>query len=376
MQRNRLTIGLRSNELYFALLYALAQLKRDREVPLMSGSECKWALLVWMSAFALECAADDLVVLTNGNRMTGTLRELSRGDLTFSIAGAGSGRGRVDIDWRNVAMLESTQRLDVETVSGERLLGTLAVTVPGVLEITTDKGRREVAMSDVVRISPIAATFRDRTSGSLDVGLDFLSADDEVDWTLNAEARNRTENYLTKVALTSLVRRHDGETTQQRNDLQIGSRRFQNNRWFVLGLVEVEEDLELDLNLRALLGAAVGRTLVQSNRTAFAVYGGLDFVHEEYRTVSSFDQDRLEALGAIEWEWFDLGEHLAFAIEATTYVALDDGRVRFELDSSLRRDIVNDFYLSLNVFESYNDDPPEGLEKSDFGVSLTIGRTF
>ncbi len=320
---------------------------------------------------ASYAAADDLVVLTNGNRMTGTVRELSRGELDFSIAGA----GRVNIDWRNVAQLESEQRLDVESASGERFLGTIASPAPGTLEVMTDAGHREVPMSDVVRITPVAATFRDRTSGSIDAGIDFLSAGDEIDWTLNAEARNRTEHYRTDVSLSSLVRRHDHETTQQRNDLQLGVRRLLEQRWFVLGLFEAEEDRELDLDLRLLAGIALGRTLVQSSRTEFAVYGGLDFVHEEYRGTSDLDEDLVEALAALEWEWFDIGQ-FTFSVTATTYAALDDGRMRFKLDSSLRRYITSAVYLSLNVFESYNDDPPEGFEKSDWGVSMTFGRTF
>ena len=337
---------------------------------------CKWMLICGLSALAWRATADDLIVLANGNRMSGTLRELSRGELQFTIAGAGQGRGTVEVDWRNVSMLESEQRLDIETASGERLLGTIAAPASFVLAITTAAGTREIPMQDIVRITPIEATFRERTRGSLDVGLDFLSAGDELDWTLNAEARNRKVGSLTTVSLSSLVRRHDGSTTQQRNDLQIGSRLFLDNRWFVLGLFEIEEDLELDLDLRALLGAAMGRTLAQSNRAVFAVYGGLDLVHEEYLGTSSLDDDRIEALGAVEWDWFDLGADLTLSIEATTYVALDDGRVRFELDGSLRRDVASNMYLSLNVFESYNDDPPEGLEKSDFGLSLTFGRFF
>ncbi len=342
----------------------------------MQSVACKCFVFCWLLALGAQAAADDLVVLTSGNRMTGTLVGLTRGELIFSIEGAGRGRGRVEIDWSNVAMLESTRRLDIEAASGERFLGTIAAPAPGMLEITSPAGSKTIAMKDIVRITPIEATFRDRTSGTLDLGLDFLSADDEIDWTFEAEARNRTKNYLTEASLSSLVRRHDGETTQQRNDLQIGSRRFVGNRWFAIGLFEVEEDLELDLDLRALLGAALGRTLVQSNRSELGVYGGLDLVHEEYLGMSSLDDDRVEALGAVEWDWFDLGAETTFSIEATTYVALDDGRVRFELDSSLRRYITNHVYLSLNLFESYNSDPPEEIEKSDLGVSLAIGLAF
>lgn len=342
----------------------------------MRSAAEKWMTLCVGLAFAAPVVGEDLVVLTSGNRMTGTLRDFRRGELIFSIEGAGRGKGRVEIDWRNVAMLESAQRLDIEVSSGERYLGTVTAHGHGAIEVATVSGPRTVALTDVVRMTPIEAAFRDRTRGSLDVGLDLLSASDEIDWTLNGEAHSRSEHYFFDVSLSSLIRRHDHETTQQRNDLQIGLRRFLDARWFALGLFEIEEDLELDLDLRALLGAAMGRTLMQSNRTAVALYGGLDLVHEEYRSVASNDDDRIEALGAIEWEWFYLGGDFTASLEATTYVALDDGRIRFELDSSLRRDIGSNFFLSLNLYESYNNDPPEGLEKSDLGISLTFGRTF
>src|SRR5512138_229553 len=182
----------------------------------MRSAGGKWMAFCAVLALSAPALAADLVVLTNGNRMPGTLRDLSRGQLIFSIEGAGRGKGRVEIDWRSVAMLESLQRLDIELASGERYLGTIAARGNGTIEVTTDAGTKSIAMTDIVRITPIEATFRDRTRGSLDVGLDVLSASNEIDWTLNGEAHNRTKHYLTEVSLSSLVRRHDSETTQQR----------------------------------------------------------------------------------------------------------------------------------------------------------------
>lgn len=330
--------------------------------------------LVLLAAAATSHAAD-LVVLTSGNRMTGTVRQLSRGELAFSIEGAGRG-GRVYIDWSNVEALQSTQRLDVELASGERFSGPITSPSAGKLEVTTDTGAKLIDLANVVRIDPLEATFRDRTRGSADLGFDFLTANSEIDWTFNIEARNRTKNYLTEASLSSLVRRRSSETAQQRNHFEISSRRFLADRWFALGLLKAEEDQELDLDLRVLAGGAMGRTLVQSNRSLFAIYGGLDVSHEKFSGESANGDNIVEALGALEWDWFDLGGDLELSIDATTYVALDDGRVRIDLQSSLRHDIARNYYLSLNLYESYNSAPPEGFEKSDLGVSITFGRTF
>ena len=53
-----------------------------------------------------------------------------------------------------------------------------------------------------------------------------------------------------------------------------------------------------------------------------------------------------------------------------------DSRVRLEMNTSFKSDIVGDLYWSINAFESFNSQPPEDQKKSDFGISATIGWTF
>lgn len=313
----------------------------------------------------------DVLTLEGGNRVTGTVRELSRGVLTFSIEGA----GRVDIDWRNVLTLHSSQQMDVELASGRRLLGALASPEERILEVRTTAGAERFPMDEVVRVTPIRATFRERSTGSADIGFDFLSAGDELDLTLNADFGNRTKNYQTSATLSALVRRRDGETIQQRDRFEIDVRRFQQNRWFVLGQFEAEDNRELDLDLRLLAGAALGRTLHQSQRTLIALYAGLDLILEEYRNIPGSDTSP-EALVSFEWDWFEVEGRTALDLKATTYRNLERSRWRLALDSSLRRYIVRDFYWALNLYESYDSEPPPGREHSDFGVSLTFGTDF
>lgn len=349
---------------------AIDRLAGCKKASLMRRIGCTLPLLGLVLWTTHVHAADDLVVLTNGNRMHGEIEHFARGQLSFSIDGAGT----VDIDWPNIESLRSARKFDIELASGERYSGAIASTSAGALEITTDAGVKTIDIAQLVRIAPIHAEFTERLSGAIDLGFDFLTAHDEIDWTLNAEVEHRTLNYLTEGSISSLLRRHDDETTQRRNHLEIGSRRLLKKRWFVLGQLIAEEDRELDLDSRFLIAGAAGRSLVQSNRTALAAYAGLDLSREKFRGVGT--QNEPEVLAAIEWDWFDIGADTELAIKATTYLGLDDSRVRFELQSSLRRDIFSNFYWSVNLFESYNSDPPADLKKSDLGLSITFGRSF
>jgi len=318
-----------------------------------------------------NAAGEDFVSLTSGNRMTGTVRGLERGELRFAIDGVGP----VDIDWNNVEALRSGQGFDIELASGERLAGSIAAAGPGRLRIVTTSGPRTVDRDDVVRMTRIAETFRGRTTGFADLGFDFLTANDEIDLTLNAGVRHRTRNHLFHAHLSSLVRRRDDETEQRRNHLELGARRFLRDRWFVLGQIEAQEDIELDLDSRFLLAGALGRTLLQSNRTTLSVYGGIDYAFEEYRSLPGSD-DYAEALAAVEWDWFEVGGRTELLTKAKTYFSLERSRTRLELTASLHRKLFGDFYWGLNVIESYDSDPPADLEKSDSAVTLTFGSTF
>jgi hypothetical protein len=325
------------------------------------------AILLGVASVA---SAEDVVLLTSGNRMTGQIRELSRGELSFRIDGV----GRVDIDWRNVAELQSPERFYIELASGERDTGTLNV-ASGQLSITTDAGTRRVDMNDVIRIGPASErTFIQGLSGSADAGMDFLSAGDEIDWTINVDLERRTKRHLTEVQLNSLLRRRDSSDAQRRNHFEIGSRRFFEDRWFVLGQLHLEEDKELDLDSRVLLGAAFGRTLHQSHRSVVSAYGGVDADWEEFR---GYDGDTVfELHGAVEWDWFDASSDNGLEFRTIAFYAPDLSRTRIEAQATLRHDIANDFYWALRFYQSYNSDPPEDLENSDTGVGLSIGRSF
>ena len=331
------------------------------------------AALAWGpgAARGQEDAPPDTVQLVSGNRMVGEVRALYRGELAFIVAGA----GMVDIEWRNVERLTSDQRMDVELSSGERLLGTIAAPAPGRLELVTDAGTRTLDMLQVVRIHPIGPTASARTRGSVDFGFNFLGANEEVDLTLHAEAVNRTRNYLTQVSIDSLLRQLNDETAQRRNRLDINSRRVLRDRWFVLGELIVEENRQLGLDSRVLLAAAAGRTLLQTNRSIVSLYGGLAYDMERYDGVPGTEREP-EALGAVEWGWFENGGNTELASRATVFVNLDRSRERAQVDIQLRRHFAGSFYWSVLLYESYDSDQPAGLENDDQGISITIGRSF
>lgn len=331
---------------------------------------CAGLLVACCAAYGQE-SERDRVVLTTGNRLHGEIVELARGELTFFVDGAGP----VGIDWRNVASLTSVRVLDVELATGERMTGSILSPSPGQLAVAVGTRPSVVATPDVIRITPLGATPAERTSGHVEFGLDFLSANDERDLTFNAQFRHRSRDYLTTLLLASLSSEFDGQTAHRRNYFQVNSRRLLRDRWFAVGRLHAEADRELGLDARLLLGFGGGRLLLQSNRSVVALYGGLAGDRERYRDIAGAD-DTAEAFVSVEWERFELGGSTMVSTNATMYFSVDSSRRRIELDANLRRSIVGNVYWSVRVYESYDSDVPPGLENSDRGATVSIGRVF
>lgn len=327
-------------------------------------------LAVLVIASTARASEPAVVVIKSGNRMTGSISELSRGTLTFSIEGAGS----VDINWDNVVSLQSSQNLDIHLSSGVRYSGTISSPSDGKLEIKTASGPQVVDMKDVVLIKPVEATFRERTSGSVDAGFSVLQANDEIDLNLNAGLENRTKNYLTEASFESLWRRRSGDDNQLRNFFDIGSRRYLPHRWFVLGQFDIQQDQAMDLDFRTLVSGSLGRTLIENNHAIFSAYAGFDFNHEDYGGVPTTNTG--EALAAIEWDVFGDKHKTELLATAKSYYALNQARIRLQLDTEIRRYIYKKIYGKLNFFESFDSKPPLAQEGNDYGLTITIGRSF
>jgi hypothetical protein len=182
--------------------------------------------------------------------------------------------------------------------------------------------------------------------------------------------------WLLTLAADSLVTTREDVNSQTRNDLSLQAQRFFRPRWSYVGLGIFQQNEELGLDLRSVAGAGVVRILKQSNRTAAEAQMGVALTQEQY--AGEGDQSIAEAVGGLAWDWFTFdGRSTNLDLGVLTFIALEsDSRFRLELSASFKSDIVSDVYWSLNLFESFNSDPPETQKRTDFSVSATLGWTF
>ncbi|MBK7902674.1 MAG: DUF481 domain-containing protein [Proteobacteria bacterium] len=235
-------------------------------------------LLAWLACLcpaALAAPKTDVVVLINGDHITGEVKSLEYNQLKLST----DHMGTIYIEWDKIASLQSSQYLLLERTDGTRYYGQLvAADGDSTLQVarSVDEPVVSVDMAVVVRAQPIeGGDFINRLDGYVSAGLDIAKASDrrsiDLAGGLSARTRARAWSLDGSVNLTD----DSAGDTSERYQLQGNYRQFHRDRNFYLGFGSFERNTELDLNLRTMMGGGYGRYFVQNNHAEWLAGLGL-----------------------------------------------------------------------------------------------------
>lgn len=320
-------------------------------------------------------AKTDIVVLENGDSVTGEVKSLDFGELRYST----DSMGTVSIEWEEVLSLESSQDLQVEVTTGTRYFGHLVPT-SGEGRIAVGRGENvtELEILEVVRITPIETDDKiwQRMEGSVSFGFDTDKASDVTSGYLNASVRYRTRTYLLGFDVNSSVTNQPGAPTTENRIVSMNYQRFRPNRWYTDWFGSTEKNDAQGIDQRLSAGAGLGKYLVQSNNNQFSILAGLVATRE---TFIGADPDTTNAEGKIEVKYLHRRLEPSSDISFTSnyYPLLEDlGSFRSDSNLTLRREFIDDLFLDLSVYYRYLSDPPAGSVKEDYGVTTSLGYSF
>jgi hypothetical protein len=350
--------------------------ERRRSLQLGAASAFLFLVLAPIAA-ALGAPKTDVVVFLNGDKLTGEVKGLMRGQLSFKTDAAGT----LSIEWAQIASLRSRQLLQVELSSGKRHLGqAFAGSEAGRVRIAASEGREghEVAFVDVVRMDPIdQGDLVARLDGYVTAGYDYTKANARQQLTFTGGLSNRNEKRLLSADGSFTMTSQDGLEDSDRFDASFGNKRFLRHRRFWQGFLGFEGNDELGLDLRSTLGAVYGSFVVQDARQEWSLYTGLAVTDEHFQTQEK--QQSLEGVLGTSYSFF-LFNNPEANLDASFMLLpslTESGRLRSELKLRSRYEIVSDLFFEISLYHSYDSDPDAEVDTtSDYGVTTSLGYSF
>lgn len=331
------------------------------------------AALVWAPALAAQ--KTDTVELRNGNRITGEIKSLSRGALSYST----DDMGTLAIEWDKVVRLTSRRYFEVEVTTGRRYYGMLTpATAPGFVVVEATVIVDTLPGAAIVKMHPLGASFWSRIDGHVDVGFTYQRANNVRQLTVGIGAEHRTQRWRNQLTGSSYFQDQDDVDGTSRNDLSLATQRLFSDRWSGIGTFSLEQNEELDLELRTSFSIGAGRFLRQTNYTIILVGAGLTYTHENFVSTTT-QTNNLEAVFSSEFDYFRKDSpktDIKFTLAAFPSIT-DWGRVRLNADARAAYELIKDFTISLTFFDRFDSRPPSAAaRKNDFGTTVSLGWTF
>jgi putative salt-induced outer membrane protein YdiY len=318
----------------------------------------------------------DVVVLTNGDRLTGKVVHLKEGKMVLKSTLA----GEVTINLSDIATFGTDEPIEVHLADGTVLKQKVESTVGGQFRIAGDKlvKQQDFSVSAISSINPPPTAWH----GDISAGL--------------AATRGNTVTDRRNIDM-NLLRRSDKDRTivkgyyieSKQEDPDTGDKETTEDEWMIEGTYDYfftkkmfgfvngryEKDAIADLDRRVILGGGAGYQWVESEEMNFSTRAGLASLYEKYDTQT----DSTTELSAQVGYHFDkkLGRKFKFINDLTYYPSLEEISDYFlTTTAELRASITERMFTNFKVMFDYDSTPAQGAHHTDVKYIFGVGLNF
>ena len=315
-------------------------------------------------------ATADVLVLKNGDRITGEIKAIWDDEITIEP----SYSDEFDVDAEVVAHIESKRAFDIELSDGREFAAVLKGANAEGLQVFVIDGE-EIA-------APLAQLYE------LDEIDDPVEWDSYVDWSMAVNTGN-TESLNTKLAgnttLTIGDHRHYGDLTFIREEQNNISTKEQdlvrynynwlfNDPWFFSAALTLERDPIRELDGRAVLTAGMGRDIWNTPRLTLNIQLGAGFITEE---IEASSENSSVVAWALRYRQDLFAEDLEiYHNNSITYYVDGRSNTIYKTTTGLRYEITDLLYANFSVDYDYETQPAESAESEDLAVLFGVGVEF
>jgi hypothetical protein len=323
----------------------------------------------------------DVIVMQNGDRITGEIKGLKGDILTMYLDYVD---GNISVNWLKVARVESPQLFLIQTQDGYTHTGTLSTLVPSpgepvTIQIAEGAEKTTTQKSEVVKLTETSLSFWQRLSGSINLGATYAKGNNTTQYNLGATVEQTRERWGASASYSSNLSASSGADTAMRNQVNLSAYRLlRRTNYYVSGFGGLLQSSVQGIHLQSSAGAGIGRFLKNTNRTRFTVLGGMVWQSTKYNP-SVVPVGTQQVYGAITTSQLNLYmfNKTNLSLTVTAIPALSDrGRVFYSTNASYYLKLFPTLSWNLSFYGNKDTRPPTGFKGSDYGYTSGIQWTF
>ena len=271
-----------------------------------------------MALLALPAAADE-VILTNGDRISGTVVELAGGKLSIKTEYAGT----IKIDWAKIDTFATDEPIYVRI--GDNLVRATVSTAGGGTVTLSSEDLLDPEPAELSRMSEMSYEKKPavRVSGRINLGASSASGNtntDNVHFNAEIVARSIQNRFVAGGRVNTAET--NGVQTESNWLAYLKYDHFISEKWYVTGNMDAENDKFKDINLRTTIGLGTGYQFFEDDVTELAIELGVNYVNTDF--INAVDHDYPAGRWALDFTRKLFGTDNQFFHRDELFFALDD----------------------------------------------------
>lgn len=321
----------------------------------------------------------DIVVMKNGDQLSGEVKKLENGLLFFDVDYVS---GSIQLDWLQVEKVQSTGVFQIVFKNGDHLSGTIGKVPAGEapsqdFEVRAGDQITRVAALDVVNIESQKPNFWRQMTGAIDFGYNFTSGNSQTSVSSDANVTYTATSWAAGATFTSSFSGQSGGSKTNLAEIQAFGQRYLSRNSFLMGLGDFLHSSQQGLDLRTTLGGGYGRYWIRTNQNQFLWVAGTVYTHESFLPTAGQPNDQnIEGLLGLQYQLLRFDR---YNLQSQLFVfpgLSDAGRVRTTTKTVFTVKLSNNFHTNFSFWDNFDSRPPVNAKGNELGISSGLGWSF
>lgn len=340
----------------------------------------KWLFCCTALLWTLTCLATtrtDTVVLYNGQVLIGEIKGVKGGMMSIDDEDLGV----IRVKLYKIKKARSPRQYRIVTISKEEWYGSLEPAgIAGHIYITLNHQDSAImlAVENINIMQPLETKFLKRLNGNVSLGFSYTKSSSIGQLNLSSSVTYATkllENSLSASAMSTI---DSGAFSRDNESVEMLSVYNFSPTWVGALILNYQRNLELSIARRFQQTVSAGNKLLVRKNCELLALSGLAF-NEERSTSGEDSKLLLEIPVSLRFALYQFNHpNIQLTTTQAGFISLSQkGRIRYSGNITLYIELLNDFYINISSYSSYDSKPPESNSNQfDFGVTFGISYKF
>jgi len=324
----------------------------------------------------------DVIIMKNGDHLTGEIKGLSGGVLYFSLDYI---LGTSSVQWSKVDHIESKQLFLVKTENGSVYTGALSTAEteegrPVTIEVVErPDGSVQLKRTEVVQLDQTSEHFWQRFNGEINTGIIYSKGNQSTQFNLSSEVAYPRERWQAMSSYNSTLSTSTGVTASTRNQFSLGALHLLPwDQWFYSGFGNLLQSSEQGIEVQSGIFGGVGRYLANTNHATIWLVGGFGWLRTAYSPsiIGQPTQNVATAVVTGTARLFRFNKTNLDVVGAVFPAISQPGRVFATLNTTYYIKLSGSLSWNVSFYGNWDNQPPPTFSGSDYGTSSGLSIKF